>query len=100
MIQIELPDGSVTDFPDGSSALDVAASIGERLAMSTVAAEVNGTVGDATRPIEMENNEPVQLKLITTRDPQALGVMRHSAAHVMARAVMRLFDGVSLAFGS
>ncbi len=102
MLQIELPDGTVREFPDDTTALDVAESIGERLAAATLAADVNGTVVDAVRPLSEVSNAsdlPIKLKLLTSRDPQALAVMRHSAAHVMARAVMRLFPDVGLAFG-
>ena len=103
MLQIQLPDGSVKEFPDNYTAIDVAKTIGERLANATLAAEVNGTVVDAMRPVEQVSNlppgTPIALKLITNKDPKALAVMRHSAAHVMARAVMRLFPGVGLAFG-
>lgn len=103
MLQIQLPDGSVKECPDNYTAIDVAKTIGERLAAATLAAEINGTVVDATRPVGQVSNlppgTPIPLKLITNRDPKALAVMRHSAAHVMARAVMRLYPGVGLAFG-
>ena len=100
MLQVQLPDGSVKDVADNASALDVANEIGSRLGKATVAANVNGTIFDATRPLsETCEQRPVPLQLLTTRDPDALGVMRHSCAHVMARAVMRLFPGTGLAFG-
>jgi threonyl-tRNA synthetase len=100
MTRVQLPDGSIKDYPEGASALDVARSIGERLANATVAAEVDGTIVDATRPLtELSKSDPIPLKLLTDKDPRSLGVLRHSAAHVMARAVMRLFPGVNLAFG-
>jgi threonyl-tRNA synthetase len=103
MLQVQLPDGSIKEYPDNSTAIDVAKTIGERLANATLAAEVNGTVVDAMRPLEQISNlpagTPISLKLITNKDPRALAVMRHSAAHIMARAVMRLYPGVGLAFG-
>ncbi len=103
MLQIQLPDGSVKEYPENYTAIDVAKTIGERLAAATLAAEINGTVVDATRPVGQVFNlppgTPIPLKLITSRDPKAFAVMRHSAAHVMARAVMRLYPGVGLAFG-
>jgi threonyl-tRNA synthetase len=101
MVQVRLPDGTVSQYSAGTSALDVAAGIGERLALATIAAEVNGTIVDAMRPLDelAEGDEPVELKLLTTRDAASLGVLRHSCAHVMARAVMRLYEGVGLAFG-
>ncbi|TWT49874.1 Threonine--tRNA ligase [Thalassoglobus neptunius] len=100
MPRIQLPDGTIQDIADGSSALDVARGIGERLANATVAAEIDGVIVDAARPLnEVSDADPIPLKLLTTRDAEAVGVLRHSCAHVMARAVMRLFDGVGLAFG-
>ncbi|GIS60974.1 MAG: hypothetical protein CM1200mP2_31990 [Planctomycetaceae bacterium] len=100
MIQVQLPDGTLQEHPDEATALDVAAGIGERLAGATMAAEIDGMVVDAMRPLkQLTDADPVPLKLLTNRDPEALGVMRHSCAHVMARAVMRLFPGVGLAFG-
>lgn len=102
MVQVQLPDGTVKEYPAGATARDVAQSIGQRLADATVAAEISGKVVDATRPLDEFVNgqaEPLALRLLTTRDPEALAVLRHSTAHVMARAVMRLFPGVNLAFG-
>ena len=100
MIKVQLPDGTILEHQDSASALDVAAGIGERLAKATVAASINGMTVDSMRPLaSLTDLRPVPLKLITERDSEALGVMRHSCAHVMARAVMRLFPGVGLAFG-
>ncbi|WP_166831083.1 threonine--tRNA ligase [Thalassoroseus pseudoceratinae] len=110
MVSVLLPDGTQKDYPAGSSAIDVAASIGSRLANDVVAAEVNGTVVDAMRPLEdvAGDDAPINLTLLTKKnrgdraaelDEAALAVMRHSCAHVMARAVMRLYEGVGLAFG-
>ncbi|MFO1020517.1 MAG: threonine--tRNA ligase [Planctomycetales bacterium] len=96
MIAVHFPDGAVKEFADGTSAFEVASSIGSRLAGACVAAEVNGKIVDLKAPLPTGE---VQLKLLTEKDPAALGVMRHSAAHIMARAVMRCFPGVQLAFG-
>src|SRR5206468_10171868 len=88
---------------------DVAEAIGKRLAAAAVAAKVNGTVVDLDRELTPNNppvaNAPgspseVSFQLLTDRDPEALDVLRHSCAHIMARAVMRLFPGVQLAFGA
>ncbi|MDB4694857.1 threonine--tRNA ligase [bacterium] len=100
-IQIQLPDGTLAEHPSDTTAMDVALGISEGLARSVIAADVSGLVVDAGRPLgELSNGtEPLSLTLLTGRDEAALGVLRHSAAHVMARAVMRLYDGVSLAFG-
>jgi len=100
MIKVQLPDGTVLEHQDSATALDVAAGIGERLAKATIAASISGTIVDSMRPLaDLTDVRPVPLKLITERDAEALGVMRHSCAHVMARAIMRLFPGVGLAFG-
>ncbi|MGN6135716.1 MAG: TGS domain-containing protein, partial [Aureliella sp.] len=99
MLQVQLPDGSLVEHPDNATAMDVAAKIGSRLAGAVIAAKIGDRVVDATRPLKEFSDSPVPLKLLTDRDPEALNVLRHSCAHVMARAVMRLFPGVSLAFG-
>jgi threonyl-tRNA synthetase len=100
-VEVRLPDGQVVTHPATATPLSVAEQIGSRLAKAVIAAVVDGQVVDATRPLGelSDGGEPIDLKLLTERDPEALGVMRHSAAHIMARAIMRLFPGVSLAFG-
>jgi threonyl-tRNA synthetase len=97
MLKVKLPDGSMKEYSRPVAPLDVAKEIGPRLAKATVGAVVDGKVIGATHPLPAEGE--VSLRLLTSRDPEALGIMRHSCAHVMARAVMRLFDGVQLAFG-
>jgi threonyl-tRNA synthetase len=97
MLKVKLPDGSVREYSRPVRAIDVAAEIGAGLAKATLAAEVDGKVVGASASLPAEGE--VSLRLLTKKDPEALAVMRHSAAHVMARAVMRLFDGVQLAFG-
>jgi threonyl-tRNA synthetase len=100
MIQVQLPDGKVIEHAPSATAMDVAEQIGSRLAKAVVAAKVGDRVVDATRPlVELYDQLPIPLTLLTDRDVEALDVLRHSSAHIMARAVMRLFDGVSLAFG-
>ncbi|MGQ0635263.1 MAG: threonine--tRNA ligase [Planctomycetaceae bacterium] len=125
MVQVQLPDGSIKEYPESATPFDVAQSIGPRLARACVAAVVNGKVVDLTRPIAESAGSgspgsersaapghaggslrstpatlaPISLRLLTDRDAEALAVMRHSAAHLMARAVMRLFPDVGLAFG-
>lgn len=96
-----LPDGSRRESVGDVSPLQIAADISERLANDVVAAEVNGQIVDAMRPLAetAEGASEVALKLLTVKDTAALGVMRHSCAHIMARAVMRLFPGTGLAFG-
>lgn len=97
MLKVILPDGNSKEFSGSVPVREVAAAIGPRLLKGAIAAEVDGkTVGlDYKLPAEGE----VKVRILTQKDPEALGVMRHSAAHVMARAVMRLKKGVQLAFG-
>jgi threonyl-tRNA synthetase len=97
-VALKLPDGSVRTVPAGSRPREVAEAIGKRLAMAAVAAKVNGVVVDLDREFDAGTPE-VTFELLTDKAPEALDVLRHSAAHVMARAVMRLFPGVQLAFG-
>lgn len=97
MVQVRLPDGSVKQFDRQVRPIDVAAEIGPRLAKATLAAVVDGQVLGADQPLPDDGE--VSLRLLTAKDSEALDVMRHSCAHIMARAVMRLFDGVQLAFG-
>lgn len=100
-VDVRLPDGSTQNHPADATPMDVAKGISEGLARSVVAAEVDEQIVDSFRPLgELASAEgTVNLKLLTTRDSVSLDVLRHSAAHVMARAVMRVFKGVSLAFG-
>ena len=100
MIEVQLPDGTLIEKEDHVTALDVAGDISDGLRRATVAASIDDTVVDATRPLaELTETRPVPLTLLTTSDDQASAVMRHSCAHIMARAIMRLYDGVGLAFG-
>lgn len=100
MLEILLPDGTVVSHPDDATPLTVANAIGSRLAKAVIAAKVGDTVIDANRSLKpFSGDGPIPLRLLTDRDPEALDVLRHSCAHVMARAVMRVFPDVSLAFG-
>ena len=100
-VRVQLPDGTVATHSAAATSMDVATGISEGLARSVIAAEIDGKIVDAVRPLGdlSESDEPLSLRLLTSRDREALDVLRHSAAHVMARAVMRLYKGVSLAFG-
>src|SRR5205809_770041 len=97
MLKVKLPDGSVKEFDRPVRPLDVAQEIGPRLAKAAVAAVVDDQTVDITTPLPASGE--VSLKLLTKKDAEALRIMRHSCAHVMARAVMRLFPDVQLAFG-
>ena len=94
-IQITLPDGSARELPAGSTVLDVAADIGPRLARDTVAGEVDGQVVD----LRTRLTENASLRIITVKDPEAGDVIRHSAEHVMADAVKRLWPGTPIDAG-
>src|SRR5947209_18810273 len=96
MFKIALPDGSVKEMPEGSTPADVAAAIGPGLAKAALAAKVNGEIRDITRPFEGD----VQLALITARDEaEALELLRHDYAHILAEAVHNLFPGTQITFG-
>jgi len=98
MITLRLPDGSTKQVPEGTRPREVAESIGKRLAQAAIAAKVNGTIWDLERELPAGNGE-LPFQILTDKDRDSLDVLRHSCAHVMARAVMRLFPGVQLAFG-
>jgi threonyl-tRNA synthetase len=100
MLEIQLPDGTIVSHPDSATSLTVAEAIGARLAKAVIAAKIGDKIIDASKPLwEFAGDGPIPLKLLTDRDPESLGVLRHSCAHVMARAIMRIFPDVSLAFG-
>ncbi len=94
-IRLTLPDGSVREVPAGTTARAVAQSIGAGLARAAVAARVDGQVRDLDRPIEADAN----FAILTDKDPAALDVLRHSAAHIMATAVRELFPKAGIGFG-
>lgn len=96
MVKLKLPDGSVREVAAGTRPREVAESIGKRLAQAAVAAKVNDEIVDLER--ELPDGE-LKFQLLTDKDADALDVLRHSTAHIMARAVMRLFPGTQLAFG-
>src|SRR5262245_12576353 len=98
MLTLRLPDGSTKQVPEGTRPRDVAEGIGKRLAQAAVAAKVNGTVVDLDKELT-DGAGDLAFQILTDKDADALAVLRHSCAHVMARAVMRLFPGVQLAFG-
>jgi threonyl-tRNA synthetase len=97
MLTLKLPDGSKREVAPGTRPRQVAESIGKRLAQAAVAAKVNDEIVDLDR--ELTGDGEVSFQILTDKDPEALAVLRHSTAHIMARAVMRLFPGVQLAFG-
>jgi threonyl-tRNA synthetase len=92
---ITLPDGSQKSVPSGSGPMDIAKSIGPRLADDAVVARVNGQLYDLTRPFESD----AQLEILTSKNPEALQVYRHSTAHLLAAAVLELFPETKLGIG-
>ncbi len=95
MIKITLPDGAVREYDKGVTAMAVAKSISEGLARKVLAAEINGQVWDATRPI----HEDASLKLLTWNDTNGKNTFWHSSAHLMAEAVESMFPGVKFWVG-
>ena len=95
MINITLPDGAIRQYEEGVSAMDVAKSISEGLARKVLAADVNGEVWDATRPITKD----ASLKLLTWDDKDGKSTFWHSSAHLMAEAVESMFPGVKFWVG-
>jgi threonyl-tRNA synthetase len=95
MISITLPDGNIKEFDQIPTGMDVALSISEGLARNCVAMEVDGELKDLYLAIPAD----ATLRLITSKDPEALHILRHSAAHVMAQAVLRLYNDARLTIG-
>ena len=95
MIQITLPDGTVKEYPTGTTAMQVAEGISSGLARNVLAAEINGEVWDANRTILSD----ASLKLLTWNDDNGKMAMWHSSAHLMAEAIEALYPGVKLAIG-
>ena len=97
-MRVVLPDSSELELPAGATGLDAAAAIGPKLAEQAVLVRSNGRVQDLRLPLE----DGQQIQILTTRDkddPDALAVLRHSAAHLLAEAVRRLYPGVKIAIG-
>ena len=94
-LTITLPDGSEKTVPSGSRPMDVAKSISPRLADDAVVARVNGQLYDLNRPFESD----AKLEILTSKNPEALQVYRHSTAHLLAAAVLELFPETKLGIG-
>src|SRR5437773_12066861 len=107
-IHFKLPDGSVKEMPKGTTALDVAKSISPRLADAAIAAKISSNgdqAGEGARPTQelIDLTRPLdndtELRILTEKDPEALGVYRHSSAHLLAAAVLELFPETKLGHG-
>ena len=94
-ISISLPDGSVRDFDSPITGFELASDIGLGLAKAAIAIEVNGQLSDISRVIDSD----CEVKIITRKDEQALELIRHDAAHVMAQAVQELYPGTQVTIG-
>jgi threonyl-tRNA synthetase len=95
MINVTLPDGTVLKLPRGSTPRDVAEAIGPGLAKAALGAQINGEIVDLMVPLE----EDAEIRILTSRDEEALLLLRHSAAHVLATAVRELIPGAGIGFG-
>jgi len=95
MINITLPDGSVREYENGTTAMQIALSISEGLARNVLAAEVDGQVWDASRPIEQD----AHVKLLTWNDTNGKSTFWHSSAHLMAEALEALYPGTKFGIG-
>ncbi|HEY0894932.1 MAG TPA: TGS domain-containing protein, partial [Sphingobacteriaceae bacterium] len=95
MIDITLPDGSVRQYEPGITSLQIAQSISEGLARNVLAAEVNGEIWDAKRPIEQN----ASVKLLTWNDTDGKSTFWHSSAHLMAEALEALYPGTKFGIG-
>src|SRR5213595_1305305 len=94
-IRVTLPDGSEKRVPAGSTGADLAKAIGPGLAKAALAVRLNGNIRDLARPLP----DGAKVTILTDKDPQALEVLRHSSAHVLATAVRQLFPHAKIGFG-
>ncbi len=94
-LHLTFPDGSVREFADGTTGAEVAASIGPRLAKAAVAVKLDGVALDLSRPLMHDGT----LEVVTETSDEGRTIMRHSAAHVLAQAVLDLYEGASFAIG-
>jgi threonyl-tRNA synthetase len=97
-VTAELPNGDHLELSEGATGLDAARAIGEGLARAAIAIEVDGEVRDLARPLP-DGDRPTKIRILTERDPEALEVIRHDAAHVLATAVKELYPGVKISIG-
>src|SRR2546430_16749505 len=94
-MHVTLPDGTRLELSDGATGADAAAAIGAGLARAALAVKVDGTVVDLSKTLP----DGAALEVITERSPEALELIRHDAAHVMATAVLGLYTGVKISIG-
>src|SRR5215208_6096043 len=94
-ITVNLPDGSELELEDGATGADAAAAIGPRLAKDALAVRVNGEIRDLALPLD----DGEQIEIVTPGRPDALDVLRHDTAHVLATAVIDLWPGTKVSIG-
>ena len=94
-VTVTLPDGKAMTFARGVTGAEIAAAIGPGLAKAALAVEVDGQIVDIFRPLEAD----AKLRIITRKDPEALELIRHDAAHVLAMAVQALYPGTQVTIG-
>jgi threonyl-tRNA synthetase len=99
-MEVELPDGKTLKLPDGATGADAAAAIGPGLARAALAIKVDGELRDLTRPLPDGEASLTRIEILTDRSgEEALSLIRHDAAHVLATAVMELYPGVKISIG-
>jgi threonyl-tRNA synthetase len=94
-MKVDLPDGTPLELPDGATGADAARAIGEGLARAALAVKQNGVVRDLSAPLE----DGAPLQIVTPKSPEALELIRHDAAHVLATAVLELYPGTKVSIG-
>src|SRR5699024_3928618 len=95
MIKMTFPDGNTKEFPQGTTGEDIAQSISPGLKKQALGIKLNDEIYDLTRPIEIDGT----IAILTYRDAEGIGIMRHSAAHTMAQAIKRLYKDVQFGVG-
>ncbi|MER2058279.1 MAG: threonine--tRNA ligase [Niallia sp.] len=95
LINITFPDGAVKEFPEGTTTEDIAGSISPGLRKKAIAGKINGSLYDLKRPIL----EDASFEIVTPDSPDALEILRHSSAHLMAQAIKRIYGNVKLGVG-
>src|ERR1700728_4151080 len=94
-VQVTLPDGATREVPRGTTAAEIARQISPRLAKEALVARADGNLVDLSRPLEQDT----KISILTAKDPDAVQVFRHTAAHLLAAAVLELYPDVKLGVG-
>src|SRR5947209_14523070 len=99
-MQFKLPDGQLLSLPDGATGADAAAAIGAALARAALAVKVDGELLDLGRSLPTRDGDAPDIEIVTDRSgDDALWLIRHDAAHVLAESVMELYPGVQISIG-